>query len=116
MKALAFVENLYKKKNPPVVRAGNHVRVHVKVVEGLNERIQPFEGTVIRLRGTGLGETYTVRKISYGVGVERTFPIHSPRVDKVEVVRTGKVRRSRLYYLRGLMGKASRIEEGKDNK
>lgn len=116
MKALAFIENLYAKKNPPVVRAGNHVRVHVKVVEGLNERIQPFEGTVIRLRGIGLGETYTVRKISYGVGVERTFPVHTPRVDKVEILRVGKVRRARLYYLRGLKGKASRIEEDKDKK
>lgn len=113
MKALSFVEGLYKLKNPPVLRTGNLVRVYIKVVEGENERIQPFEGTVIRLRGAGLGETYTVRKISYGVGVERTFPLHSPRVNKVEVLRSGKVRRSRLYYLRGLKGKASRIAEEK---
>ena len=83
----------------------------IKVVEGGNERIQAFEGVVIQRKGTGLTETFTVRKISFGVGVERIFPIHSPRIDKIEVVRRGKVRRAKLYYLRDLSGKAARISE-----
>src|SRR5690625_5233212 len=95
----------------PEFRAGDTVKVHVKVVEGTRERIQVFEGLVIRRRGGGISETFTVRKISYGVGVERTFPVHSPRVDKVEVTRHGKVRRAKLYYLRNLRGKAARIKE-----
>lgn len=111
MNIVSHIENSFKKKDIPEFRPGDQIKVYVKVVEGQNERIQLFEGTVIRLRGSGLGKTYTVRKISYGIGVERTFPIHSPRVEKIEVVRSGKVRRSRLYYLRGLVGKASRIEE-----
>ena len=111
MKRISHVEDLLKKKNIPEFRAGDQIRVYVKVVEGQNERIQPFEGTVIRLRGSGLSRTYTVRKISYGVGVERTFPVHSPRVEKIELVRSGKVNRARIYYLRGLRGKATRIEE-----
>ncbi|MCL6598532.1 50S ribosomal protein L19 [Alicyclobacillus macrosporangiidus] len=95
----------------PDFRPGDTVRVHVKVREGQRERIQVFEGVVIRRRGGGISETYTVRKISYGVGVERTFPLHSPKVEKIEVVRRGKVRRAKLYYLRGLSGKAARIKE-----
>src|SRR5690625_4157955 len=95
----------------PEFKAGDTVKVHVKVVEGSRERIQVFEGVVIRRRGGGISETFTVRKISYGVGVERTFPVHSPRVDKIEVVRKGKVRRAKLYYLRNLRGKAARIKE-----
>jgi large subunit ribosomal protein L19 len=95
----------------PDFRPGDTVRVHVKVREGQRERIQVFEGIVIRRRGSGISETYTVRKISYGVGVERTFPLHSPKVEKIEVVRRGKVRRAKLYYLRGLSGKAARIKE-----
>lgn len=95
----------------PEFRAVDTVKVHVKVVEGSRERIQVFEGVVIRRRGGGISETFTVRKISYGVGVERTFPVHSPRVDKIEVVRKGKVRRAKLYYLRNLRGKAARIKE-----
>lgn|SRR5690554_4206557 len=95
----------------PEFKAGDTVKVHVKVVEGSRERIQIFEGVVIRRRGGGISETFTVRKISYGVGVERTFPLHSPRVDKIEVVRRGKVRRAKLYYLRNLRGKAARIKE-----
>lgn len=87
------------------------MKVHVKVVEGNRERIQVFEGVVIRRRGSGLSETFTVRRVTYGVGVERTFLIHTPRIDKVELVRKGKVRRSRLYYLRGRVGKAARIKE-----
>ncbi|MGM8214449.1 50S ribosomal protein L19 [Bacillaceae bacterium W0354] len=95
----------------PEFKAGDTVKVHVKVVEGTRERIQVFEGVVIRRRGGGINESFTVRKISYGVGVERTFPVHSPRVDKIEVVRRGKVRRAKLYYLRNLRGKAARIKE-----
>jgi len=95
----------------PDFRPGDTVRVHAKVVEGTRERIQLFEGVVIKRRGTGISETYTVRKISNGVGVERTFPLHTPRVDKIEVIRHGKVRRAKLYYLRALSGKAARIKE-----
>lgn len=95
----------------PEFKAGDTVKVHVKVVEGSRERIQIFEGVVIRRRGGGISETFTVRKISYGVGVERTFPLHSPRIDKIEVVRRGTVRRAKLYYLRNLRGKAARIKE-----
>lgn len=95
----------------PEFKAGDTVKVHVKVVEGSRERIQIFEGVVIRRRGGGISETFTVRKISYGVGVERTFPLHSPRIDKIEVVRRGTVRRAKLYYLRNLRGKAARIRE-----
>jgi large subunit ribosomal protein L19 len=95
----------------PVFRPGDTVRVHVKVREGQRQRIQVFEGVVIRRRGSGISETYTVRKISYGVGVERTFPVHTPNVEKIEVMRRGKVRRAKLYYLRKLSGKAARIKE-----
>ncbi|TCT26793.1 LSU ribosomal protein L19P [Melghiribacillus thermohalophilus] len=95
----------------PEFRPGDTVKVHVKVVEGNRERIQVFEGVVIKRRGGGISETFTVRKISYGVGVERTFPVHSPRIDKIEVTRRGKVRRAKLYYLRNLRGKAARIKE-----
>ncbi len=90
-------------------RVGDTVKVHVKIVEGEKERIQPFEGVVIRRKRGGIRSTFTVRKISYGVGVERIFPMHSPRVDRVDVISRGKVRRSRLFYLRGLKGKAARI-------
>jgi len=99
------------RKDIPNFRPGDTLRVHVKVKEGSRERIQVFEGIVIKRRGGGISETYTVRKISYGVGVERTFPLHSPRVDKIEVLRRGKVRRAKLYYLRNLRGKAARIKE-----
>lgn len=99
------------KKDVPSFRPGDTLRVHVKVVEGTRERIQVFEGVVIRRRGGGISETFTVRKISYGVGVERTFPLHSPIVDKIEVMRRGKVRRAKLYYLRALRGRAARIKE-----
>jgi len=95
----------------PVFKPGDTVRVHVKVVEGTRERIQVFEGAVIRRQGSGARETFTVRRISYGVGVERTFPVHSPRVEKIEVARRGVVRRAKLYYLRNLTGKAARIKE-----
>lgn len=95
----------------PDFRPGDTVKVHVKVVEGTRERIQVFEGVVIKRQNGGISETFTVRKLSYGVGVERTFPLHSPRVAKIEVSRRGIVRRAKLYYLRNLRGKAARIKE-----
>ena len=99
------------RKDIPAFRPGDTLKVHVKVIEGSRERIQVFEGVVIKRRGGGISETFTVRKVSYGVGVERTFPLHSPRIEKIEVVRRGKVRRAKLYYLRNLRGKAARIQE-----
>ena len=95
----------------PPFRVGDTVKVHVKIREGDKERIQVFEGVVIRRHRGGVGATFTVRKVSYGIGVERIFPIHSPQIDKIEVVRKGRVRRSRLYYLRERLGKAARIKE-----
>ena len=97
----------------PEFRPGDTVKVHVKVVEGTRERIQIYEGVVIKRQNGGISETFTVRKISYGVGVERTFPVHSPRVDDIEVVRRGSVRRAKLYYLRSRQGKAARIKESR---
>nr|WP_279233445.1 50S ribosomal protein L19 [Desulfofundulus thermobenzoicus] len=105
------LEQEQMKADIPDFHPGDTVRVHVKVVEGNRERIQVFEGVVIRRRGGGLSETFTVRRVSYGVGVERTFPLHSPRIDRIEVVRRGRVRRARLYYLRKLRGKAARIKD-----
>ncbi|WP_424765810.1 50S ribosomal protein L19 [Paenibacillus sp. sgz302251] len=102
-------ENL--RQDLPNFRPGDTLKVHVKVVEGTRERIQLFEGVVIKRRGGGISETFTVRKISYGVGVERTYPLNSPKIEKIEVARRGKVRRAKLYYLRGLRGKAARIKE-----
>lgn len=99
------------RKDVPSFRPGDTLKVHVKVVEGSRERVQLFEGVVIKRRGGGISETFTVRKISYGVGVERAFPVHSPRIEKIEVARRGKVRRAKLYYLRNLRGKAARIKE-----
>lgn len=99
------------RKDHPDFRPGDTLRVHVKVVEGSRERIQVFEGFVLKRRGGGISETFTVRKISYGVGVERTFPLHSPKIEKIEVKRRGKVRRAKLYYMRELSGKAARIKE-----
>ncbi|SRC43743.1 50S ribosomal protein L19 [Staphylococcus aureus] len=95
----------------PSFRPGDTLRVHVRIIEGTRERIQVFEGVVIKRRGGGVSETFTVRKISSGVGVERTFPIHTPKIEKIEVKRRGKVRRAKLYYLRSLRGKAARIQE-----
>lgn len=95
----------------PAFRAGDTVSIDVKVVEGTRERIQKFEGVVIKRRGGGISETFTVRKISYGVGVERTFPVHTPKIASLKVTRRGKVRRAKLYYLRNLRGKAARIKE-----
>jgi len=111
MNALETVEKLYMKKEPPVFGVGDQVKVHMRIVEGEKERIQVIEGIVIRKRGSGTRESFTVRKVSYNIGVERTFPIHSPRVEKVEVLRRNKIRRAKLYYLRNLRGKAARLTE-----
>jgi large subunit ribosomal protein L19 len=105
------LEQEQMKKDIPEFNPGDTVRVHVKVVEGQRERIQVFQGVVIRRRGTGINETFLVRKVSNGVGVERTFPTHSPKIDKIEVTRRGRVRRAKLYYLRNRTGKAARIKE-----
>ena len=99
------------KTDLPEFKAGDTVKVHVRIVEGDRERIQLFEGVVIKRRGGGISETFTGRKISYGVGVERTFPVHTPKIEKIDVVRRGRVRRAKLYYLRNLRGKAARIRE-----
>ncbi|MGK7345840.1 MAG: 50S ribosomal protein L19 [Candidatus Nitrospinota bacterium M3_3B_026] len=106
-----FVEKQYMKKSVPAFRIGDTVRVHMRIVEGDKERIQVVEGVVIARKHSGIRETFTVRKVSSGIGVERIFPIHSPRVEKVEVVRSGKVRRAKLYYLRERKGKAARLAE-----
>ncbi|MBG9982288.1 50S ribosomal protein L19 [Aerococcaceae bacterium DSM 111020] len=105
------VTNSQLRDDIPEFRPGDTVRVHALIVEGERERVQLFEGLVIKRRGQGISETYTVRKMSSGVGVERTFPVHSPRVAKLEVIRKGKVRRAKLYYIRNLSGKAARIKE-----
>ncbi len=99
------------KEDAPQVKIGQTVKVHVKIREGERERIQVFEGTVIARNNSGIAETFTVRRVSYGVGVERVFPLHSPNVAKVEVVRTGKIRRAKLYYLRDRVGKAAKLKE-----
>lgn len=111
MNLIKAIEKEQLKQDIPNFRAGDSVKVHAKVVEGTNERIQIFEGIVLRRMGSGISELFTVRKVSQGVGVERTFPVHSPRVAKIEVTRRGKVRRARLYYLRERSGKAARIKE-----
>ncbi len=111
MNLIEAIEKDQLKTNVPEFRSGDSVRVHVKVVEGSNERIQIFEGVVLRRMGTGISELFTVRKVSQGVGVERTFPVNSPRIEKIEVIRHGKVRRARLYYLRKRSGKSARIKE-----
>ena len=114
MSQLLNVERPYLKEDLPEFRPGDTLRVHVRVVEGKKERIQIFQGVVIARKGGGTRETFTVRKISGGIGVERVFPLHSPVLDKIEVMRRGKVRRAKLYYLRGLRGKAARIEERRE--
>ncbi|MCM0583511.1 50S ribosomal protein L19 [Weissella diestrammenae] len=116
MRQNALLEKLTEsqlRSDVPDFRAGDTVKVYARIVEGSRERIQLFEGVVIKRKGAGIQATYTVRKISSGVGVERTFPLHSPRVDKIEVVRYGRVRRAKLYYLRALHGKAARIKEAR---
>jgi large subunit ribosomal protein L19 len=111
MQAIRIVEAGQLKKDRAGIAPGDTVRVSVKVVEGEKERIQVFEGVVIRKRGDGVSASFTVRRISYGVGVERTFPLHSPRIDKIQVIKRATVRRSKLYYLRDLAGKAARLKE-----
>ena len=111
MDALKMIAQDSIKAEPPVITVGDTVKVHVKIREGEKERIQVFEGTVIARKGSGISETFTVRRVSYGVGVERVFPVHSPNVAKVETVRYGKVRRAKLYYLRSRVGKAAKIKE-----
>jgi large subunit ribosomal protein L19 len=108
---LTKVINKNKRTGTPEFRPGDTIRVHVKIKEGDKERLQAFEGTVIARKNVGMGETITVRKISFGQGVERIFPIHGPVIDHIDVVRTGAVRRAKLYYLRGLKGKAARLRE-----
>lgn len=114
MNSLVDVEKSYLRQDVPEFRAGDTVRVQVKVKEGDKERLQAFQGVVVARKGSGTREMFTVRKISGGIGVERIFPLHAPVVDRVEVVRRGRVRRSKLYYLRNLRGKAARIEERRD--
>ena len=111
MNIIETLEKEQLRNDIPEFRPGDTVRVHVKVVEGKNERIQMYEGVVIARKNAGLRETFTVRRIASGVGVERTFPLHSPRLAKIEVIRRGVVRRAKLYYLRNLTGKAARIRE-----
>jgi large subunit ribosomal protein L19 len=111
MNVVQMLEAEGRKTNIPVFKAGDTLRVHVRVVEGEKERIQAFEGVVIARKGGAHRETLTVRKISYGIGVERIFPLHSPMIDKIDVVRQGRVRRAKLYYLRDKKGKAARIRE-----
>ncbi len=113
--AIAEIEQAQTRDDIPAFRPGDNLKVHVKVTEGTRSRIQVFQGFVIGRQGGGLRETFTVRKVSYGVGVERTFPVHSPSIDKIEVVTRGRVRRAKLYYLRDLRGKAARIKERRDN-
>jgi large subunit ribosomal protein L19 len=108
------LDNASKRDDVPDFRPGDTVKVHVKVIEGSRSRVQVFSGVVIRRQGGGLQETFTVRKVSFGVGVERTFPVHTPIVEKIEVVTRGDVRRAKLYYLRDLRGKAAKIKEKRD--
>ncbi len=111
MDALKLISNSSLKKEAPAVNVGDTVKVHVKIKEGEKYRIQIFEGTVIAKKHGGINETFTVRRVAHGCGIERVFPVHSPVVDKVEVVRSGKVRRSKLYYLRDRVGKAAKVKE-----
>ena len=111
MNDLQYVERAYLRDDVPDFRPGDTVKVHVRVVEGGRERVQVFEGVVLARDGGGLSETFTVRKISFGIGVERVFPTHAPIIQKIEVVRRGRVRSAKLYYLRGRVGKAARIKE-----
>ena len=116
MNALELISNSSLKENAPVLEIGDTVKVHVKIQDGDKSRIQVFEGTVIAKKHGGISETFTVRRVAHGVGIERVFPLHSPAVDKVELVRHGKVRRAKLYYLRDRVGKAAKVKEKLDNK
>ena len=111
---IADLGNTIKRDDVPDFRAGDTVKVHVKVIEGSRSRVQVFQGVVIRVHGSGIGRTFTVRKVSFGVGVERTFPLNSPIFEKIEIVTRGDVRRAKLYYLRNLRGKAAKIKERRE--
>ncbi len=112
MDALKLIaQDSLKSEVSEAIKVGNTIKIWVKIREGERERLQAFEGTVIARKGSGVSETFTVRRVSYGVGVERVFPVHSPNVDKVELIRTGKVRRSKLYYLRDRVGKAAKVKQ-----
>ncbi len=114
MHKLDAVDQASLRDDIPAFRAGDTLRVHVKVVEGTRSRVQVFQGVVIRIHGGGIGETFTVRKVSFGVGVERTFPLHTPIIDRIEVMTRGDVRRAKLYYLRDRIGKAAKIKEKRE--
>ncbi len=114
MNTLDFVDAASKREDIPAFRPGDTLKVHVKVIEGAKSRVQVFQGVVIRRQGDGLRETFTVRKVSYSVGVERTFPVHTPVIEKIEVVTRGDVRRAKLYYLRDLRGKKAKIKEKRE--
>ncbi len=112
MDALKLIaQDSLKPEVSEAIKVGNTIKIWVKIREGERERLQAFEGTVIARKGSGVSETFTVRRVSYGVGVERVFPVHSPNVDKIELIRTGKVRRSKLYYLRNRVGKAAKVKQ-----
>ncbi|MDQ0507877.1 50S ribosomal protein L19 [Aedoeadaptatus ivorii] len=113
MDIIKSIEQEQLKDNLPEFRVGDTIQVHYKIIEGARERIQVFEGTVIKRQGGGINESFTVRRLSYGVGVERTFPLHSPRIDHIKVTKRGKVRRAKLYYLRARQGKAAKVKEKK---
>lgn len=115
MSVLRSLEGKHLKENIPDFNTGDTLRIHVKIIEGDKERIQIFQGTVISRAGGGVSESFTVRKVSAGIGVERVFPLHSPNISKIQVMKRGKVRRSKLYYLRGLKGKKARIAEKKES-
>ena len=114
MKTTDLVDNQYLRTDIPKLKSGDEVKVHVRVVESGKERIQIFHGNIVAIQGSGIAETYTVRKLSYGVGVERTFPVHSPTVAKLEMLSHGDVRRAKLYYLRDRTGRAAKIREKRD--
>ncbi|MDO5724746.1 MAG: 50S ribosomal protein L19 [Tissierellia bacterium] len=111
MEIIKSLEQEQLKENLPDIRVGDTVKVHYRIVEGSRERIQIFEGIVLKIQGAGIRTTFTVRRLSYGVGVERTFPLHSPRIEKIEIAKRGKVKRAKLYYLRKRQGKAARVKE-----
>jgi len=113
-KARALLNQQKDRKDIPQFRAGDELKIHVRVIEGNKSRLQVFQGIVIRRQGDGVRETFTIRKVSYGVGVERTFPVHTPVIEKIELVKKGEVRRAKLYYLRDLRGKAAKIREKRD--
>jgi large subunit ribosomal protein L19 len=115
MKTTDFIDQQYLKSDRPTLAVGDEVKVHVRVVEGNRERVQVFQGNIISMTGGGVQEAFTVRKVSFGIGVERTFPLHSPIIAKLEVLRRGDVRRAKLYYLRERTGKAAKIREKRDN-